>query len=76
VSAWSSPIVHTTWLTVHIVLVLLRYAALAFTAVASVLYLFRSASSKSKKPSKFYYRLPPLVTLDELVSKFMAVDSC
>src|SRR6266704_270451 len=32
VSAWSSPIVRTTWLTVHIVLVLLGYAALLFTA--------------------------------------------
>jgi ABC-type uncharacterized transport system permease subunit len=73
VSAWSSPIVRTTWLTVHIVLVLLGYAALAFTAVASLLYLFQERELKSKKPSKFYYRLPPLGTLDELVSKFMAV---
>src|SRR5450759_4990737 len=73
VSAWSSPIVRTTWLTVHIVLVLLGYAALLFTAVASLLYLFQERELKSKKPSKFYYRLPPLGTLDELVSKFMAV---
>ena len=73
VSAWSSPIVRTTWLTVHIVLVLLGYAALLFTAVASVLYLFQERELKSKKPSKFYYRLPPLGMLDELVSKFMAL---
>src|SRR5260370_2688183 len=73
VSAWSSPIVRTTGLTVHIVLVLLGYAALAFTAVASVLYLFQERELKSKKPNKFYYRLPPLGTLDELISKSMAV---
>jgi len=73
VSAWSSPIVRTTWLTVHIVLVLLGYAALAFTAVASLLYLFQERELKSKKPSKFYYRLPPLGMLDDLVSKFMAL---
>jgi ABC-type uncharacterized transport system permease subunit len=73
VSAWSSPIVRTTWLTVHIVLVLLGYAALLFTAGASLLYLFQERELKSRKPSKFYYRLPPLGTLDELVSKFMAV---
>src|ERR1035441_8036314 len=73
VSAWSSPIVRTTWLTVHIVLVLLGYAALLFTAVASLLYLFQERELKSKKPNKFYYRLPPLGTLDELVSKFMAI---
>ena len=73
VSAWTSPIVRNTWLTVHIVLVLLGYAALLFTAVASLLYLFQERELKSKKPRKFYYRLPPLGTLDELISKFMAI---
>ena len=73
VSAWSSPVVRNTWLTVHIVLVLLGYAALLFTAVASVLYLFQERELKAKKPRKFYYRLPPLGTLDDLISKSMAV---
>src|SRR5215471_2295949 len=73
VSAWTSPIVRTTWLTVHIVLVLLGYAALLITAVASVLYLFQERELKAKRPNKFYYRLPALGTLDELISKFMAV---
>jgi ABC-type uncharacterized transport system permease subunit len=73
VSAWSSPVVRNAWLTVHIVLVLLGYAALAFTAVASVLYLFQERELKTKKPHKFYYRLPPLGTLDDLISKTMAV---
>jgi ABC-type uncharacterized transport system permease subunit len=73
VSAWSSPIVRDTWLTVHIVLVLLGYAALMFAAVASLLYLFQERELKTKKPAKFYYRLPALGTLDELISKFMAV---
>src|ERR1039458_625313 len=35
--------------------------------------LFQARELKSKKPNKFYYRLPPLGTLDELVSKFMAI---
>jgi ABC-type uncharacterized transport system permease subunit len=73
VSAWSSPALRGAWLTVHIVLALLGYAALLFTAVASVLYLFQERELKSKKPNKFYYRLPPLGTLDEIISKFMAV---
>src|ERR1035438_153506 len=73
VSAWSSPVVRNAWLTVHIVLVLLGYAALAFTAVASVVYLFQERELKTKKPRKFYYRLPALGTLDELISKTMAV---
>jgi ABC-type transport system involved in cytochrome c biogenesis permease subunit len=73
VSAWSSPMVRTTWLTVHIVLVLLGIAALLFTAVASLLYLFQERELKAKKPRNFYYRLPALGTLDDLISKFMAV---
>ena len=57
VSAWSSPIVRNTWLTVHIVLVLLGYAALRFTAVASLLYLFQERELKTKKPQQIL--LPP-----------------
>src|ERR1041385_6465044 len=73
VSAWSSPVVRNAWLTVHIVLVLLGYAALLFTAVASVVYLFQERELKAKKPRKFYYRLPALGTLDELISRSMGI---
>ena len=73
VTAWSSPVVRNTWLTVHIVLVLLGYAALLLTAVASLLYLFQERELKTKKPRKFYYRLPALGTLDDVISKSMAV---
>jgi ABC-type uncharacterized transport system permease subunit len=73
VSAWSSPVVRNAWLTTHIVLVLLGYAALLFSAVGSMLYLFQERELKTRKPRKFYYRLPPLGTLDDLVSKSMAV---
>jgi ABC-type uncharacterized transport system permease subunit len=73
VSAWSSPVVRNTWLTVHIVLVLLGIAALLLTAVASLLYLFQERELKAKKPRNFYYRLPALGTLDDIISKSMAV---
>jgi ABC-type transport system involved in cytochrome c biogenesis permease subunit len=73
VSAWSSPVVRDVWLTVHIVLVLFGIAALLFTAVASVIYLFQERELKSKKPRSFYYRLPALGTLDDLISKSMAL---
>lgn len=73
VSAWSSPVVRNAWLTVHIVLVLLGIAALVVTAVASLLYLFQERELKAKKPRKFYYRLPALGTLDDLISKSMAL---
>ena len=73
VSAWTSPVVRNAWLTVHIVLVLLGYAALVLTAVASLLYLIQERELKTKKPRQFYYRLPALGTLDDLISKSMAV---
>ena len=73
VSAWSSPLVRNVWLTVHIVLVLLGIAALLFTAAASLLYLFQERELKTKKPRKFYYRLPSLGTLDDLISRSMAL---
>ena len=71
VSAWSSLLVRSAWLTVHIVLVLLGIAALLLTAVASLLYLIQERELKAKKPRKFYYRLPPLGTLDDLISSSM-----
>ena len=73
VNAWTSKVVRDAWLTLHIVLVLLGIAALSFAAVASVLYLVQERELKAKKPRKFYYRLPPLGTLDELISRTMAV---
>ena len=36
VSAWSSPVVRNAWLTVHIVLVLLGYAALKTNEIANL----------------------------------------
>ena len=73
VSSWTNPVVRNVWLTVHIVLVLLGIAALLVTAVASLLYLFQERELKAKKPRKFYYRLPALGTLDDLISKSMAM---
>jgi ABC-type uncharacterized transport system permease subunit len=73
VRAWSSEVVRDAWLTVHIVLVLLGFAFLLFSLVGSLLYLVQERELKRKKPRKFYYRLPPLGTLDDLVSKSMAV---
>ena len=38
-----------------------------------MLYLFQERELKAKKPRKFYYRLPALGTLDDLISKSMAI---
>jgi ABC-type uncharacterized transport system permease subunit len=73
VEGLTNPILRTTWLTIHIVLVLLGYAALLLTAGASLLYLFQERELKHKKPHKFYYRLPALGTLDDLIGRSMAI---
>lgn len=72
VAAWTNPALRSVWLTTHVVLVLLGYAALLLTAIGAVVYLFQERELKRKPPRQFYYRLPPLGTLDELISKSMA----
>ena len=73
INVWTSPVVRNIWLIVHIVLVLLGIAALVVTAVASLLYLAQERELKAQKPRKFYYRLPALGTLDDLISKSMGI---
>lgn len=70
VSPWSNPVIRSTALAVHVVASLLGYAALLFTAAASVLYLLQERQLKRKKSASGVYRvLPPLGTLDELISR-------
>ncbi len=69
VSRWQSEAVRNTWLTIHIVLAVLAYAALLFTAVAAVVYLMQERQLKKKHTRSFYRLFPPLGTLDELISR-------
>lgn len=71
-ASWTNKTVRDAWLAVHVVLVLVGYAALLFTAVAALLYLVQERELKRKKPRGFYYRLPPLGTLDDLITRFMS----
>jgi len=66
---WSDNASRSTWLVIHIVLVLLGYAALVLTALASVFYLIQEKQLKRKKSIALLERLPPLGTLDNLISK-------
>jgi ABC-type uncharacterized transport system permease subunit len=72
VSGWSSQGVRNAWLAVHVVLILLGYAALLLTSVASVFYLVQERQLKRKRPSRFFDRLPPLGTLDTLMTTAMS----
>jgi ABC-type uncharacterized transport system permease subunit len=66
---WENSSARGAWLVVHIVLVLLGYAALVLTALASVFYLIQERQLKRKKSIRLLERLPPLGTLDNMISK-------
>lgn len=63
----------TSWLVVHIVLVLAGYASLILTAGASICYLIQERRLKTKKTTKLLEKLPPLATLDNLISGSLGV---
>jgi ABC-type transport system involved in cytochrome c biogenesis permease subunit len=70
VAPWANPQFRNAWLAVHVVAVLLGYASLLFTAAAAVVYLIQEKQLKNKKRNSMLQRyLPPLGTLDELISK-------
>ncbi len=71
VAAWPDMRVRDAWLIVHIILVLAGYAALLLTAVSSVFYLIQERRLKRKSTQTLLEKLPPLGTLDELISSSM-----
>ena len=73
VSSWSNPAIRSTWLAIHVVASLLGYAALLFTAAAAVVYLVQERQLKRKTTNSFYRVLPPLGTLDDLISKSLGI---
>ena len=82
VTTWTSSGVRSAWLGTHVLLILLAYASMLITALASLFYLVQERSLKSKHGSKpgaapvvssWANRLPPLGTLDSLVSRSMAI---
>ncbi len=68
---WTNAVVREGWLVVHIVLILAGYAALLLTAVASVFYLIQERRLKTKKSTSILEKLPPLATLDNLITGSM-----
>jgi ABC-type transport system involved in cytochrome c biogenesis permease subunit len=73
VATWPNVQMRDAWLIVHIVLVLAGYAALLLTAVASVFYLMQERRLKNKKTGTLLEKLPPLGTLDNLISVSMGL---
>lgn len=71
VPAWGDVRVRDFWLVVHIILVLAGYAALLLTAVSSIFYLIQEQRLKTKRSLRLFDKLPPLGTLDSLISNSM-----
>ncbi len=69
---WSNPSVRGVWLLVHVVLVLVGYAALLLTAMTSIMYLIRERQLKTKKAGALK-NLPPLGTLDALMARALSI---
>ena len=72
VEPWAGQSLGKWWLSIHVGLFLLGFAALFITFVAGVMYLIQERELKSKRPRTFYYRLPPLGTLDEMAYRTLA----
>jgi len=70
--SWPNSSVRNAWLLLHVMMVLLGYAALLLTAVASVFYIIQERSLKRKANVKLFSRLPPLGTLDNLITNSMS----
>ena len=71
VASWSNPGTRNAWLVVHIATVLVGYAALILSAVASIFYLLQEQQLKRKQVAPSANRLPPLATLDRIITQSM-----
>jgi ABC-type transport system involved in cytochrome c biogenesis permease subunit len=70
---WANPALRDAWLVVHVALVLIGYASLLVMAASSIIYLIQERHLKTKDPGVLSDRLPPLGTLDELITGSTAI---
>jgi cytochrome c-type biogenesis protein CcsB len=63
----------SAWIWVHVVLALLGLAALVLNFAGAVMYVLQERQLKARRPGAFYYRLPPLETLDRLTYRALTL---
>ncbi|MBI4467056.1 MAG: cytochrome c biogenesis protein CcsA [Acidobacteria bacterium] len=68
-----APLLEQSWVPLHVSFALVGYAALILAFLAGVMYLIQERELKRHQPHAFYYRLPPLETIDGLGSRALAV---
>lgn len=70
---FSSPVIRSGWLLLHITALLAAYAALIFSLLASLFYLIQERRLKSKRSPGFLDWLPPLDTMDQIAQKTLVL---
>jgi ABC-type uncharacterized transport system permease subunit len=83
---FSSPMVRNGWIAFHVVMLLVAYAALAFSILSSFLYLVQERRLKNKdwakagvtprpkaRPRGFLTWLPPLATMDQITQSTLQI---
>lgn len=76
---WANRQIRDVWLLVHIVLVLIGYSALLLSAGAALFYLLQERRLKKKEMAGSFLgfldseRVPPLATLDTMITHSMSV---
>ena len=73
---FSSPLVRSGWLFLHIVALMTAYAALIFSLTASLLYLVQERRLKNKRWPGFLEWLPPLETMDQIAQTTLVLGFC
>jgi cytochrome c-type biogenesis protein CcsB len=68
-----SPSNRSAWIWIHVALALLGLAALVLNFAGAVMYILQERQLKAKRPGAFYYRLPPLETLDRLTYRALTI---
>jgi len=64
--AFSTPLMRSGWLFVHIAMIFTGYAALFLSFAASILYLVHEKALKSKQPTSITSKLPALSVIDDI----------
>ena len=63
---FTTPLLRSGWIILHITLILGGYAALFFSFVSSILYLVQEHSLKAKQMTGLFSRLPALEVIDDI----------
>jgi ABC-type uncharacterized transport system permease subunit len=73
---FSSPVIRSGWLFLHISALLTAYAALIFSLLASLLYLLQERRLKDRRSPGFLDWLPPLDTMDQIAQTTLVLGFC